>query len=223
MFSQPPVKTWGAASVGPSCKSETLQFPLSLWRRVVSVCSRWKLLHFPVKRPFPLKTGLFVSAAISWQIEKQAGRYLRLLCTPACSWHSEIFPLPPSLQDFQGAARCRAHSSWDRQEGRQKKKKKTLCLFYSGPNVLTAPMSSAALRPLTSHTAANLPGLKTARGPMREQELSQQGGDFFNRYTSTWNRFLISVSAEQIKTLQVTQVLLVPGARQRSEAWVLMS
>lgn len=43
--------------------------------------------------PFSLKTGLFVSAAISWQIYRQAGRYLRLLCTPACFWQWELFPL----------------------------------------------------------------------------------------------------------------------------------
>lgn len=43
--------------------------------------------------PFSLKTGLFVSAAISWQIYRQAGRYSRLLCTPACFWQWELFPL----------------------------------------------------------------------------------------------------------------------------------
>lgn len=39
--------------------------------------------------PFPLKTGLFVLAVINWQIWRQAGRYLRLLCSTArCTVHS---------------------------------------------------------------------------------------------------------------------------------------
>lgn len=66
----------------------------------------------PCQMPFSLKTGLFVSAVISWQIYRQAGRYLRLLCTPACFWQWELFPL--RLPQNWTAGCSPPYSSWDR-------------------------------------------------------------------------------------------------------------
>lgn len=104
-------------SVGPSLncpqyKYETLQFPSAHIPLCLHVL-RLEAALLPRQMPFSLKTGLFVSAAISWQIERQAGRYLRLLCTPACFWHSQISPLPlsPPLSLCKtSTARCRAYT-----------------------------------------------------------------------------------------------------------------
>lgn len=90
----------------PQCKYETLRFPSQLtflYAQTVGLHLWWLEAGLPpCQMPFSLKTGFFVSAAISWQIERQAGRYSSLLCTPACFWHSGIIPLSLSLSDFQG-------------------------------------------------------------------------------------------------------------------------
>lgn len=167
----------------------------------------------PCQMPFSLKTGLFVSAAISWQIERQAGRYLRLLCTPACLWLGVI----PPLSD--GTVRSSRDSYTSR----------SVC--FSQPRTTTASELSQTPDLWPSHAVRQTPLLVFKNAPMRMRALNQEAVHRSNCYTSTaWREtgfksllgFWADLSAKPRENHQ-EWLLLLPGWHHHSEAWITMS
>lgn len=160
-----------------------------------SVAAGWKLVYFPVKCPFPLRLGSLFQLRLAGRYKRQAGRYLRLLCTPACFWLSEIFSL--SLARLPGKAQQPdGGSSWDSAAGKTTLNRTVFALLSLNAHTSTSELNeSCDLWPFSEYLSGVWKCMSTNE---RAGNLSARKQNFFflfcfvlitvssNRYTTTW-------------------------------------